>query len=214
MDRARSRSPAARDMGHPADMAGGGYGPAVTASCSSTLSRSRSLTATTGTNQLATSPATPSATWSKSATQSAPGRHAAGRRGDATSTMRFPGIRAAGPVAVTAGHAVVIITTPNKLTAGNSNKISPGTTPGPHRPAGATLPDPRNTRSETGPGPIGSFVPLFSLRRGGRAAHEQGRAGSRFVGCAAPPVGLSTTTMSSSSQRTCRRPRRETSSSS
>ena len=152
-DRASSRSPATRDMGHPADTAGGGYIPAVIATSSSTLSRSRSLTATTGMSQLVTSPATPSATWSRSATQNAPGRRAAGRRGDATSNMRFPGIRAAGPVAVTAGPAVVIITTRNKLTAGNLSKTSPGTTRGPHRPAGATPPDPRNTRSETEPGP-------------------------------------------------------------
>ena len=220
-DRASSRSPATRDMGHPADTAGGGYIPAVIATFSSTLSRSRSLTATTGMNQLATSPATPSATWSRSATQNAPGRRAAGRRGDATSNMRFPGIRAGGHVAVTAGPAVVIITTRNKLTAGNLSKTSPGTTRGPHRPAGATPPDPRNTRSETEPGPLKSFVTPLSFRRGGRPAHEQGRAGSRFVGCAAPPLGLSTTrcrvlaeNMSSSSQRTCRRPRRETSSSS
>ena len=103
-DRASSRSPATRDTGHPADTAGGGYAPAVTATSSSTLSRSRSLIATTGTNQLATDPATPSAIWSRSATQNAPGRRAAGRRGAATSSMRFPGIRAAGPVPVTAGH--------------------------------------------------------------------------------------------------------------
>jgi hypothetical protein len=178
-DRASSRSPAIRDMGHPADTADGGYVLTVTATSSSTLSRSRSLTATTGTNQLATSPATPSATWSRSATRNAPGRHAAGRRGDATSSMRFPGIRAAGPVPVTAGHAVVIITTRSKLTAGNLSKTSPGTTRGPHWPVGATPPYPRSIRSETEPGPLGSFVPPLSFRRGGRPAREQGRAGSR-----------------------------------
>ena len=178
-DRASSRSPATRDMGHPADTAGGGYVPAVIATSSSTLSRSRSLTATTGMNQLATSPATPSATWSRSATQNAPGRRAGGRRGDATSNMRFPGIRAAGHVAVTADPAVVIITTRNKLTAGNLSKTSPGTTRGPHRPAGATPPDPQSTRSETEPGPLGSCVTPLSFRRGGRPARERGRAGSR-----------------------------------
>jgi len=166
-------------MGHPADTAGGGCVPAVTATCSSTSSPSRSLTATTGTNQLATSPATPSATWSRSATQNAPGRRAAGRRGDAISTMRFPGIRAAGLVAVTAGPAVVIIITRNKLTAGNLSNTSPGTTRGPHRPTGATPPGPRNTRSETEPGPLGSFVPPLSFRRGGRPERAQDRAGSR-----------------------------------
>ena len=164
-DQASSRSPATRDMGHPADTAGGGYVPAVTPTCSSTLSRSRSLTATTGTNQLATDPATPSAIWSRSATQNAPGRRAAGRRGAATSSMRFPGIRAAGPVPVTAGHAVVITTTRNKLPAGNLSKTSPVTIRGPHRPAGATPPDPRSTQSENEPGPLGSFVPPLSSRR-------------------------------------------------
>ncbi len=171
-DRASSRSPATTDMGHPADTAGGGYIPAVTATSLSTLSRSRSLTATTGTNQPATSPATPSATWSRSAMQNAPGHRAAGRPGAATSNMRFPGIRAAGRVAVTAGPVVVIITTRSKLTAGNLSKTSPGTTRGPHRPAGATPPDPRSTRSKTEPGALGSFVPPLSFRRGGRAARE------------------------------------------
>ncbi len=160
-DRASSRSPATREMGHPADTVGGGYIPAVIATFSSTLSRSRSLTATTGMNQLATSPATPSATWSRSATQNAPGRRAAGRRGDATSNTRFPGIRAGGHVAVTAGPAVVIITTRSKLMAGNLSKTSPGTTRGPHRPAAATPPDPRNTRSETEPGRLSPSLRLL-----------------------------------------------------
>jgi hypothetical protein len=85
---------------------------------------------------------------------SAPHQDDDGHQADDPDASSAPHLGKRCVVLTTMGPAVVITITRNKLTAGNLSNTSPGTTRGPHRPAGATPPGPRNTRSEPAEYPI------------------------------------------------------------
>jgi len=114
--------------------------------CAST--RCRPSTATIATSRRATSQATGSAIWCRSATAPARSLRAVGMRASRTSSTRALTTRAAGPAPATLERAAVPATGSNSLRAGTSPSQGPAGTSGQLRSAAATCKNPSGIRPD------------------------------------------------------------------